>query len=171
MITWSDLRDSFWLAGFLFVVSFLIFLLIYGIAYAWHKSTREGAVILAGFLSGLPIGFTGMVAGFLTGSSRSPAVNALVPAILTFIGLIVVYMIGKGRLRNIIAGFTVFVFSADLLVGTDLGSASRERHEELLGSVKIQKLRAEGELAIRLYRKGLGLPLDVPKPASPGAQP
>src|SRR5262249_35308729 len=61
-------------------------------------------------------------------------------------------MIGKGRLRSIIAGLTVFVFSADLLVGTVLGSASRDRHQEFLGSVEVQNLRAEDELAIRLYR-------------------
>jgi hypothetical protein len=98
------------------------------------------------------------------GSSRSSAVGAVVPAILTFIGLIVVYLMGKSRLRAVVAGFIVFVFSVDLLVGTVLGSASRDRHEELLASVEYQELKADQEIAIRQYRDGLGLPLDEPKP-------
>lgn len=175
LITWSDLRDIFWLAAFLFAVSFFVFLLSYGGARVAHKFTgsnsRERPIILAGFLSGFPIGFTGIVAGFLTGSSRSPAVSALVPAILTFIGLMAVYIIGKGRLKSIIAGFAIFVFSAELLVGVVLGSTSRDRHQELLGSVEVQNRKAEDELAIRLYRKGLGLPLDVSKSASPATTP
>lgn len=175
MITWSDLRDSFWLSAFLFAVSLFVFLLSYGVARLAHKFTgsisRERAIVLVGFMSGFPIGFTGIVAGFLTGSSRSPAVSALVPAILTFIGLMVIYIIGQGRLKSIIAGFAAFVFSAELLVGIVLGSASRDRHQELLGSVEVQNRKAEDELAIRLYRKGLGLPLDVSKSASPATTP
>jgi hypothetical protein len=140
MITWSDLTNGFWLLGFLFLISLVIFVLSYGAARIWFfKSTTVPAggktVLLAGLLSGLPLGFTGMVAGFLTGSSRAPAVSASVPAILKFIGLIVVYLIGRGRLRAIIAGFAVCVFSADLLVGAVLGTSSRDRYEEIAGSI------------------------------------
>jgi hypothetical protein len=170
MITWEDLRDSFLLTGFLLGVSFLVFLLCYvvagSVARLLVKAKRSRNLVLLGLTGGLPIGFTGMVAGFLTGSSRASAVSALVPAILTFIGLIVVYLIGKGRLRAFLAGFIVFIFSADLLVGTVLGSASRDRHEELLSSVRVQEMKAEQESAIRDYRASLGLPLDVPKPTA-----
>jgi hypothetical protein len=175
LITWWDLIESFWLTGFLLLVSLLIFALAYGAVRGLRKSSNTTArgqkLILAGFLGGLPLGFIGIVAGFLTGSSRSPAIAALVPAILTFLGLIMVYLIGKGRLRAIIAGFAVSVFSADLLVGTVLGSASRDRHEEFLASVRFQKLKADQEFAIRRYRGALGLPLDAPKPSSPVVSP
>jgi hypothetical protein len=63
---------------------------------------------------GLPLGFTGIVAGFLTGSSRSPAVSALVPAILTFIGLVVVYMLGKGRLAPPSQASPFYIFGQSL---------------------------------------------------------
>jgi hypothetical protein len=173
MITWSDIQDSFLLAGFLLVISAVIFLLIYGLMKLWRGAsmpvTRESRILQAGFQSGWPFGFIGIVAGFLTGSSRSPAVSALVPAVLTFLGLIVVYLMGKSRLRAIIAGFAVFIFSVDLLVGVFLGSASRDRHEEFVGSVAFQRLKAEQEFAIRRYRGALGLPMDVPKPPPPAA--
>jgi hypothetical protein len=167
MITWTDLRDSFWLAGFLLLVSLVVFFIVYGIGRLWIRrsivSSRRADVVLSGFLVGISLGFTGMIAGFLTGSSRAPAVSALVPAILTFIGLLIVYLIGKGGLRSTIAGFVVFIFSANLLIGIVLGSASRDRHEEYLESLTVQKLKADQEFGIRQYRRVLGLPLDAPK--------
>src|SRR4029077_14610120 len=145
MITWSDLRDGFWLAGFLFAASLLVLLPIYAIARLWFassdRSTHEAKVVIgAALLGSASLGFTGMVAGFLTGSSRAPAVSALVPAILTFTGLLVVYLISKSRVGSTWAGLVVFVFAANLLVGTVLGTASRDRHEELLNGLDVLKL-------------------------------
>ena len=175
MILLSDLGDSFWLASFLFVVSFLLFLLVYGVARVFYRPKGVGPrgrrLTLAGFQAGLPLGFVGMVAGFLTGASREPAVGAIVPAILTFIGLVVVYMIGKSNFRSIIVGFAVFIFSVELLVGSGLGAASRDRHDEQLRSVEFQKRKAEQEFVIRLYRRGLGLPPEAVKPSPPVTQP
>jgi hypothetical protein len=179
MITWDDLIGSIWLGAFLLVVSSLVFLIAFGVVYfGGRRSTivsrillRGRRAVLLGLMAGFPLGFTGIVAGFLTGSSRSPAVSALVPAILTFIGLIVIYMIGKARLRAMIAGFTVFVFSANLIVGTVLGSASRDRHQADLASVKVRELKADQEFKVRLYCKGLGLISDLSKPCVPESGP
>lgn len=168
MVTWSDIINSVLICFSLFVISFTIFICAYGVACIFCNfiaiNERGRRLTLTGFLIGLPFGFTGIVAGFLTGESRAPAISAVVPAILTFISLIVVYMFGKGSLRSIIAGFAVFTFAADLLVGTILGSLSRERHDEAIASVEYQKSKAEQEFAIRQYRNGLGLPLEGPKP-------
>lgn len=168
MITWNDLGNSIWLAAFLIILSSAIFLPTYLAAYLLCKtsivSLRTKSVILWGILGGLPLGFTGMIAGFLTGSSRSPAVSALVPAILTFVGLVVVYVIGKGRVRAVIVDFTIFAFSINLLVGTVLGTASRDRYDEQLASIDVQEAKADREFKVRLYCKGLGLILDMSKP-------
>lgn len=164
MITWDDLKNGFLLGGFLFLVSSVIFAFSFGVASIWQHSNvllRGKRIISMGLLVGAPLGFTGIIAGFLSGSSRSPAMTALIPAILTFIGLAIVYLMGRGPLRAIISAFAVFVFSFNLLVGAFLGSASRDRHAEFLRSVGVQKLNAEREFAVRAYRKGLGLPLDV----------
>lgn len=165
----QDLDFAFWIFGFLFLLSVIIFSFFYSILaiYLWFlryiSSSRRRRVVLSGLMAGLPLGFTGMVSGFLTGSSRSPAVSALVPAILTFIGLIVVYMLGKGHLRAAIAGFAVFIFSVNLLIGTVLGSASRDRHEEEVASARVRELKADQEFKVRLYCKGLGLISDLSK--------
>lgn len=168
MIAWIDLGNSLWLSGFLILVAALIFALFYVSAYAWCRISIANSslrrTILGGLFSGLPLGITGIVAGFLTGSSRSPAVSALVPAILTFTGLIVAYMIGKGRARGSIAGFAALVFSAEIMVGTVLGSASRDRHEAELNSVEVRELGADQEFATRMYCRGLGLIPDISKP-------
>jgi len=112
-----------------------------------------------------------MAAGFLTGSSRVPAVAAVVPAILTFVGLTVVYLMGKGKLRALLAGMIVLLFSINLLLGTLLGTVSRDRQEQLETSVAVSEARAEKELAIRKYRSALGLPAVPPKAGTPGADP
>jgi hypothetical protein len=164
----EDLIQSTLLVVFLLIVSTIIFVISYCGAYVLCKATissfRQRAIILKGSLSGLPVGFTGLIAGVLTGLSRSPAVSALVPAILTFVGLVVVYMIDKGRVRAILTDFTVFLFSANLIVGTSLGSASRDRYEEHLASITFREFRADQEFKVRLYCKGLGLISDVSKP-------
>jgi hypothetical protein len=173
MVTWSDLGDSFWISACLFVLSLLVFLPCYGATGIFFRVTkfhqRGKAVLLAGLMSGLPLGFIGIVAGFLTGPSRAPAVGAVVPAILTFIGLMVVYLLGKGRLRSVITGFAVLVFTADFVVGTVLGTASRERHDERLASLEYLKFKADQEFALRQYRRALGLPLDAPQAKPSGS--
>jgi hypothetical protein len=143
-------------AGFFAIKSIFIF----------EPPTR--CYFLSGLLVGFPLGFTGVVSGFLTGSSRSPAISATVPAALTFLGLIVIYLIGKGRLHSIIAGFCVFAFSVNLMVGTVLGSASRDRHEDELTSVEVRESKADQEFKLRLYCKGLGLIADLSKPCPVG---
>ena len=173
-MTLEDIRNSFWLAGFLLILSTILFLLLYCIMLVslqlspYSSSSRQRGVILSGLLVGFPLGFTGVVSGFLTGSSRSPAISATVPAALTFLGLIVIYLIGKGRLHSIIAGFCVFAFSVNLMVGTVLGSASRDRHEDELTSVEVRESKADQEFKLRLYCKGLGLIADLSKPCPVG---
>jgi len=169
MITWSDLVNSIWLVVFLLIVCAVVFVPPFFIAWVWTRRTahtpRRVAPVVSGYFAAFPIGFTGIVSGFLTGSSRSPAVAALIPAILTFVGLLLIYLVGRGRSRAAVAGFISIVFAAELLAGTVLGTASRDRREELLAGVAYQDARAEREFAIRQYRKGLGLPLDPPKAA------
>jgi hypothetical protein len=153
----------------------LIFLPFYYLVSSWYTKdltrSHDRAIIRKAFSAGLPLGITGMVAGFLTGSSRSPAVSALVPAILTFIGLVIVYMIGKGHLRAAMSGFAVFLFTVQLLIGTVLGSASRDRREEALASAQVRESQADQEFKFRLYCKGLGLISDLTKPCPVAVSP
>lgn len=72
-----------------------------------------------------------------------------------------------GPLRAAIAGFTVMVLAITVILGTFLGSSSRERHEADLLSVAAQEQKADDEFSVRLYRKGMGIPEAVPQPAPP----
>jgi hypothetical protein len=134
-----------------------------------RRSRRFGP--RAGLGVGFPLSYLGVVSGFLTGSSRSPAVSALVPAVLTFIGLVVVYMIGKGPLRAVIAGFAVFVLTINVIFGAVIGAASRDRHEEELASAKVRELKADQEFKLRMYCRGLGLITDLSKPCPVDVKP
>jgi hypothetical protein len=49
------------------------------------------------------------------------------------------------------------------MVGTVLGSASRDRHEDELTSVEVRESKADQEFKLRLYCKGLGLIADLSK--------
>jgi hypothetical protein len=169
MITLQDIGDVFILTILLFAFSGLLFLTAY--LGTWLYSKRKSILgidqIRKGIWVGMPLGFTGMAAGFLTGSSRAPAVAALVPAILTFVGLSVVYLIGRGTFRGILAGIMVLMFSFNLLFGTFLGSASRDRADQLSSSLAALKRNAEKEFAIRRYRSSFGLPPDPPRLTRP----
>jgi hypothetical protein len=171
MVTVSDLISSLWLGLFLLAVAFTTFSLAkWGVLFSdamTYPTARQRATIRAGVNAGFPLSFTGLVIGFLTGSSRSPAVSALVPAILTFIGLFLIYMIGKGRLRAFIAGFAVFAFTVNLVTGVVLGAASRDRHEEVLKSFEARRHEADVELSLRLHCVRIGLIKDVTKPCLP----
>ena len=109
----------------------------------------------------IPFGITGIVAGFLTGVSRSPAVTALIPAILTIFGGSIVYLISQGMQTAILAGISITVFSTSLLLGTIFGSLERQQFDVSKNSLS-EKLRAvEHELAVKTYRKSLGLPEEI----------
>jgi len=114
MISIIDVRDSFVLAAALLGITLVIFgigfVIVLLLRNPFSVATRDQAQILPGILSALPLGFAGSVAGFLTGSSRQAAVSALVPAILTFIGAIAVYLAGRSRLRSLI-GSSAYSFS------------------------------------------------------------
>jgi hypothetical protein len=49
-----------------------------------------------GIFTGIPFSIIGMVSGYLTGLSRVGAVSALVPAGLTLVGGVAVYLFGRG---------------------------------------------------------------------------
>jgi hypothetical protein len=94
-------------------------------------------------------------------------VSEVVPAMLTLIGLMVVYLIGKGLAKAMVAGIAVSLFSANLLVGSLLGSAARDRYERTLAGVDFQKAKAVQEMKIRLIRESLGLPVEGEMNAGP----
>jgi hypothetical protein len=169
MVTWVDLLNAVWITGVLSLIAAVIFAFCWMILWLYSlllSGQRYRVLLLRTTIAGFPLGLSGLVSGYLTGISRVPAVTALVPAILTFIGLILVYLVGRsGHLRMSVTGFCIVVFTISLLLGTSLGSISRERKEDadIRTSVEHLKMKTDSEFLVRRYRKGLGLPPEMPE--------
>jgi hypothetical protein len=104
-------------------------------------------------LAGLPIALVGYSVGYLTGISRSPAIGSLLPAVLTLIGGVSVYVFGTDTTYKSLVGYCVCLLVVSLFYGTESGSYEREVHRE-------DRLIATFELEWRLrnYRINRGLP-------------
>jgi hypothetical protein len=125
--------------------------------FQWQFATArllfsEFFIILA------PFSTIGIISGFLTGLSRTPAVSALIPAVLTFVGAIVAFQIAKTRAAAMVAALVTICFSVFLLLGSLLGSAEREISDARKNSLAQQFQDVEWEFAVEQYRKGLTLP-------------
>jgi hypothetical protein len=88
---------------------------------------------------GIPFGIVGMASGYLTASSRVGAMSALVPAGLTLVGGVAVYLLGKGGKEAIFAAFAVIDFSVMMVLGAEIGMRERLQSDQALSSLQIQQ--------------------------------
>lgn len=122
------------------------------------------------FLVIFAVALLGIVAGQMTGQSREPAVAAVVPAVLTLLGGLMVYLVaGKSLQQQKATAIAVIAFSFNLLIGTFWGSHLRYEaelfatgeevslyREAVRQNVKLERLKYEQQLIEA--RKILGLP-------------
>lgn len=106
----------------------------------------------------LAFSMLGLVAGYLTGFSRESAVGAVLPAVLSFIGGLAVFLIGKDKAHRTTVSLSVLTFSLSLLLGTSWGSIMRDTAEEYKKSEIYLKQRAFIEAEVRDFRQSLDLP-------------
>src|SRR4051794_2506403 len=59
----------------------------------------------------IPIVLVALVAGYLTGSSRSPVVGTIIPAVLALFGGLNVYFFGIESKNRAIVGYSIFIFT------------------------------------------------------------
>jgi hypothetical protein len=133
----------------------LIAFVISGVVYFLNRSkeSRESS-----FLVLLAFSMLGVVTGFLTGISRTAAVGLVLPAILSLVGGLGIFLIGTDPARRIIVSLSVFAFSVNLLVGSNCGAITRTiAEEQTFGSNYLRK-KALIEVQVREFRKALGLP-------------
>lgn len=90
-----------------------------------HRAVRWSAgVSIAAFT------MLGFVVGLLMSQSREPAVQVVLPAILTLLGGLLVYLIGVHGLRNQAAvSAMVFCFTLSLLTGAQYGARLRADYD------------------------------------------
>lgn len=143
-------------------------LIVVAIALAaiWRTSLRARAAEVA--LGIAAFSMLGLVAGYLTGFSRSPAVGAVVPAVLSLIGVLAAFLMHRDRSSRVLVASLVLVFATMLALGTSWGAVMRQVWEEVAVSYEAQKRKTLIELEIRELRQSLGLPVE---PQKSGAEP
>jgi hypothetical protein len=80
-----------------------------------------------------------------------------VPAVLTLVGGLHIYLFGVEAKNRIVVGYCVFLFSLFLFYGVQEGAIQREYER----ADRLERL-SEQEKQIRMYRLNLGLPEEVP---------
>ena len=106
----------------------------------------------------------GTTTGFLTGMSRSPAVGTVLPAVLSLVGGIAVFMLGKDGLVRDLVSRSVVALSVCIIVSALWGALERSAWEEFVSfrkaNIETLKRQAVVEAVMRDYRRKLGLPVD-----------
>src|SRR5581483_7270509 len=116
----------------------LFSLAIAGLVRLLLKQTREASFLklwLELFFVSAAFAVIGITSGFLTGVSRSPAVSALVPGVLTLFGGLVAYLMSRGLAQALLTTVAVVTFSATLLLGTIAGSLMRQSADDSENSI------------------------------------
>jgi hypothetical protein len=105
------------------------------------------------FVSSAAFSMLGIATGYVTGLSREPAVNAVLPAVLSLFGALGVFMIGKDKGSRTIVGFCTFAFAVTLMLGILWGARMRWDIEQFLLSEEYLTYLAKTEA----LKKSLGL--------------
>jgi hypothetical protein len=136
--------------------------LLFAIAFSFQNRTigywaklAKNLPAAVGFA--LPVSLVGFIAGYLTGISRSPAVGTIVPAVLTLIGGLNIYLFGIDIKNRVAVGFCITLFSLLLFYGVQAGSYDRE-----LGRAARLINLSDQEFNIRRYRENRDLPAEPP---------
>jgi hypothetical protein len=107
----------------------------------------------------VPMVMLGYASGYLTGISRAAAVGNLIPAMLTLVGGLSIYLF-KTRSDSFTraVGFSVFMFGFSIFYGIQVGAYDREykQTDRLI-------VLSDQESRVRNYRHNANLPDDPPE--------
>jgi hypothetical protein len=135
-----------------------ILLAVFLIAFAvpWFSGNKGQRKEL--FLVVLAFSMLGIVTGYLTGFSREPAIGAVMPAALSIMGGLLVFLVGKNQESRSIVSISMFSFTFMLLLGAGWGSVMRDVALEYKSSEQYLKQQAFIESEVNDFRTSLGLP-------------
>ena len=100
----------------------------------------------------------GAVTGVLAGFSRQPVIGAVLPAVLSLVGALTLYLVGHEASNRGLVSCAVIALSFTLWIGANWGATLRDDSERYHLSAVYAKQQAMVELEIREFREGLGLP-------------
>jgi hypothetical protein len=104
-----------------------------------------------------PIALIAYIAGYLSTMSRTTAVGTVLPAVLTLIGGLNIYVFGTDIKYRVLISYCVCVFALMLFYGSQYGGYLREASRDY----RLLQLTRQ-ELQIKTVRRNLGLPEDFP---------
>ena len=158
---------NFFVAGtiifFLVSISIIVFIVLFcfitqfiGRKFRFFDLTEKSSYNLLPIaaISGL-----GVVVGILLGQSREPAVGAILPAIITAMAGLFVYILGKEAAPRTLVSAIVLIFSVSLLAGASWGGLVREAYLRGQESAEAQFAKALVERSVRDFRRSLDLPV------------
>ena len=119
---------------------------------------RFSVNFLACFSYGTPVILVGYVSGFLGGLSRAGVMGNLLPALLSLLGAILVYVFGSDVKHARIISYCVCVFVLSTFYGAQNGAYIRSNEQE----ARLQKLMVV-EKRLRYKRELLNLPAEFPE--------
>ena len=123
----------------------------------WER--RSWAVALFAF------SLLGSVTGVLAGFSRQPVIGAVLPAVLSLVGALALYLVGQDSGNRALVSCAVIALSITLWIGANWGARMRDDSEQFKASAAFLKRQAVIELEVREFREALGLPA-TPGPLS-----
>jgi len=115
---------SVWIdTGVLILWAFILSIIFTSIEYKNNPNK------LLTFISIFTFSILGTIIGYITGQSREPAVTAVLPSVLTFIGGISLYILGQENNKSkLLTSICIIVFSISLFVGIQWGVNIRENY-------------------------------------------
>ena len=109
-------------------------------------------------------GLLGIVTGLLAGFSRASAMGAVLPAVLSLVGALGIYLVGAEKADQGLVAACVVALAFDLLVGSFWGATLRDDFEREPRSAAARMREALVEAEVRDFRRDLGLPEVPPVP-------
>ena len=100
----------------------------------------------------------GLITGTMAGFSRSPVMDAVLPAVLSLVGALLVYLLGRDAGERLLVSLGVIALTFCLWVGANWGAILRAARDDYVASVAYQRGLALDEIEIREFRESLGLP-------------
>ncbi|MGV6848318.1 MAG: hypothetical protein ACWA5A_08065 [Marinibacterium sp.] len=147
------------------IVPILFAILVAALYYGYGRFTRSAEYLGEVASTSLAFGLLATCVGVLMALSREPAVGTVLPAALSLIGGVALYLVnGEGK-RSAVTITGVLSFSVMLLYGGMVGGDIRESGEAEAKYLELQekydveqhKALAERELLINTRRTAMGL--------------
>jgi hypothetical protein len=131
---------------------------------AWEAFASRRVADTPALLGGaFTFAILGLVIGSTLATSRTPAVDAVLPGILTFVGAVAAYLVTRTGAHVGVATVATVAFALHLFMGSVLGALQRGRAEAAAFDPDRLRWQADVEFTVNAYRDALGLaPLAFP---------